>query len=152
VRARYILVPGHQPSPALGGSSYRSRPLLAVRLIGPGDSRLRDGILDTGADETIFEDSVAPLIGIDLSYAEERNVRLVGRAKAVRCRYAPVKMRITDRVETYEWTAVVGFAATRLRYQLLGHGGFLQFFDVTFRGDDRDVILTPNHSFPGTSP
>ena len=153
MRVPYILVPGHRPSPSLAGSTLRYRPLMAVRLFGPHASRLRDGLLDTGADETVFEDALAPLIGIELSHAEERNVRLVGRAKAVRCRYAPVKLRITDGVsETYEWTAVVGFAATNLRYQLLGHAGFLQFFDAEFRGADQEVILAPNRSFPGTGP
>jgi hypothetical protein len=58
---------------------------------------------------------------------------------------------ITDAVrETYQWTAVVGFVSTRLRYNLLGHGGFLDFFDVEFRGADREVVLIPNRSFPGT--
>jgi hypothetical protein len=32
---------------------------------------------------------------------------------------------------------------------LLGYAGFLQFFDADFRGADREVILTPNRSFPG---
>ncbi len=45
---------------------------------------------------------------------------------------------------------MVGFAATRLRYNLLGHGGFLEFFDAEFRGAAHEVILIPNASFPGT--
>jgi hypothetical protein len=45
---------------------------------------------------------------------------------------------------------VVGFASTRLRYNILGHGGFLQFFDAVFRGAAREVILIPNAGFPGT--
>jgi hypothetical protein len=45
---------------------------------------------------------------------------------------------------------VVGFAACPLRYAVLGFGGFLQFFDADFRGDDHEVILIPNSSFPGT--
>jgi hypothetical protein len=64
-----------------------------------------------------------------------------------------VQLRITDGVqETYEWTAVVGFVAARLHYNLLGHAGFLQYFDATFSGADQEVILTPNRSFPGTGP
>jgi hypothetical protein len=152
VRAPYIVVPGHRPSPSLGGSTSRYRPVMAVRLTGPRDTRLRDGLLNTGADETIFEEALAHLIGIDLSHAEARNVSLVGRPTPVRCRYAPVQVRITDGVETFEWTTVVGFAATRLRYQLLGHASFLQYFDATFRGVDQEVVLTPNRSFPGAGP
>ena len=64
---------------------------------------------------------------------------------------ASVQLQITDGLrETYEWTAVVGFTASRLRYSVLGHGGFLEFFDVEFRGADREVVLIPNRSFPGT--
>jgi hypothetical protein len=33
---------------------------------------------------------------------------------------------------------------------LLGHAGFLQYFDAEFRGADREVILAPNGSFAGT--
>jgi hypothetical protein len=43
----------------------------------------------------------------------------------------------------------VGFVAVRLRYNLLGHAGFLQFFDADFLGHDREVLLRPNRSFPG---
>jgi len=44
---------------------------------------------------------------------------------------------------------VVGFVAIRLNYNLLGHAGFLQYFDTEFRGADRMVVLTLNRSFPG---
>jgi hypothetical protein len=107
-------------------------------------------LLDTGSDNTVFEETIASLIGLDLSQAEERELGIVGRPQPVRCKYAPVPLRITDGLnETYEWTAVVGFVATRLLYALLGYAGFLQYFDAEFRGADREVILTPNRSFPG---
>jgi hypothetical protein len=123
---------------------------MAVQLTGPHDSRLRDALLDSGADDTVFEEAIATLIGLDLDNAEERQVGLVGRPSAVRCRYAPIQLRISDGAwETYEWTAIVGFVATRLRYNLLGHAGFLQFFHAEFRDEDREVILVPNRSFPG---
>jgi hypothetical protein len=94
---------------------------------------------------------MASLIGLDLRQAEERDLGIVGRPQPVRCKYASVQLRITDGLsETYEWTAVVGFVATRLRYALLGYAGFLQYFDAEFQGADREAILTPNRSFPGT--
>jgi hypothetical protein len=122
---------------------------VAVRVTGPSDTKLRDGLLDTGADDTVFTEALAALLGVDLRHAEERQLALAGRPQPIRCRYAHVRLRITDGLrETYEWTAVVGFAATPLSYNLLGHAGFLQYFDAEFRGADREVILTPNHSFP----
>jgi hypothetical protein len=150
VRIAYLPVSASQPILSLAGSLIRYRPVMAVRLSGPRDSRLYDSLLDTGADETVFEEDLATLIGVDLMGAEERGVGLVGRPGPVRCRYSAVQLRITDGTwETYEWTAVVGFVATRLRYNLLGHAGFLQYFDAEFRGVDREVLLTPNRSFPG---
>ena len=135
--------------PALGGATLVPRPILAVRITGPSGSRLRDGLLDTGADETIVDPSVAPPIGVDLSQALEREVNLVGRGR-IRCRYASVQLRISDGIaETYEWATVVGFAPFPLLRGLLGFAGFLQFFDAAFRGADQEVTLLPNVSFAG---
>jgi hypothetical protein len=125
------------------------RPIVAVTIAGPTGSRPRDGLLDTGADETLLDPSIAPLIGIDLSQAIQRDVHLVGRG-SIRCRYAPVKLRITDGIlETYEWDTIVGFAPFPLLRNLLGFGGFLQFFDANFRGAAEEVILFPNAAFSG---
>jgi hypothetical protein len=135
--------------PALGGTTVVPRPILAVRIIGPSGSRLRDGLLDTGADETIVDPSVAPLIGVDLSQAPEREINLVGRGR-IRCRYAPVQLRISDGIaETYEWDMVVGFAPFPILRSLLGFAGFLQFFNADFRGADQEVSLLPNSLFTG---
>jgi hypothetical protein len=122
-----------------------------VRVTGPRSTRLLDGLLDTGSDETVFEEVLAAAVGIDLAGSEEREVGLVGRSKHVRCRYASVELQVTDGLdETYQWNAIVGFVSTPLRYSLLGYAGFPQFFDAEFRGADREVVLTPNSSFPDT--
>jgi hypothetical protein len=132
----------------------RYRPILAVRLNGPGGGggALIDGMLDTGADDTVFPDTLAPRLGLDLSRAERRHVGLVGR-RSIRCDYAPVELRITDGInETYQWSALVGFIASALLARpLLGYAGFLQFFDAEFRGVDREVVLIPNSSYSGIS-
>ena len=146
----YLVAHAKSPLPSLGGSFLRPPTVLAVRISGPARTLLLDGLLDTGSDDTVFEEWVAVAIGVDLSHAPERQVGLVGRAKLVRCRYAPVELRITDGLhETYQWTTLVGFVSTHLRYSLLGHAGCLQFFDATFRGADQEMVLTPNSSFSG---
>ncbi len=140
-----------RPNPALGGRLFHYRPIVAVRVTGPRGDQTRDGLLDSGADATVFREREAIRVGIDLMGAVEQDIELVGRPASVRCRYASVQLTITDGLrETYEWTAVVGFTASPLRYSLLGHGGFLEFFDVDFRGADREVVLIPNRCFPGT--
>ena len=95
-------------------------------------------------------ETLAALLGLDLRHVEERQLALAGRPQPIRCRYAAVRLRISGGLrETSEWTATVGFVATRLNYNLLGHAGFLQYFDAEFRGADSEVALTPNPSFPG---
>jgi hypothetical protein len=149
MRIRYTPYTVRTAVPALGGATLVLRPLLALRITGPSGSRLRDGILDTGADETIVDPSVAPLIGVDSSQAPEREIHLIGRGR-IRCRYAPVQLRISDGIaETYEWDTVVGFAPFPILRALLGFAGFLQFFDADFHGADQEVTLLPNASFAG---
>jgi hypothetical protein len=146
-------VPGKskQPIPSLGGALTRWRPITAVRLTRPSHTWLCDGLLDSGADDTVFEEDLAALVGVDLSQAESRQLLLAGRPQPITCRYASVELRVTDGKETYTWTAIIGFAQSRLRYPLLGHAGFLQYFNSDFQGADRQVVLTANRSFPGTA-
>ena len=150
MRVPYLLARAKSALPSLTGSFIRPRPVVAVRISGPRRSVLVDGLLDTGSDDTVFEEWVATAIGVELTHAQERQVGLVGRSKLIRCRYASVQFRITDGIqETYDWTTLVGFVSTPLRYSLLGYAGFLQFFDVEFLGSAREVVLVPNASFPG---
>ncbi len=149
MRVRYLVGTATTPQPSLGGSLQRPRPVLFVRITGPTSFAVRDALLDTGADDTVFSERIAAAIGLDLAHVSPRSILLAGRG-AVPCRYAPAPLRITDGLsETYEWTAIVGFVSVPLRNPLLGYAGFLQFFDADFRGADREVILTPNWSFPG---
>ncbi len=110
MRVPYMPVPVRQPVPSLGGVLVRYRPVKATRLAASASSRLFDGLIDSGADDTVFSDSVATTLGIDLPGAAERAVHLVRRSRPIRIRYAPVQLLITDGdQETFEWTAVVGF-------------------------------------------
>lgn len=150
MKAPYLIARGRSPLPSLGGSLLRPRPVIAVRVTGPTQTRLLDGLLDTGSDETVFEEALAAALGVDFRQAEEREVGLVGRTQPVRCRYACVELQVTDGVrDTFRWNTTVGFVSTSLRYSLLGYAGFLQFFDAEFRGEDQEVVLRPNPSFPG---
>jgi hypothetical protein len=136
VKIAYLPINSKKPIPSLGGSLVRHRPVTAVILTGPAGTKIRDGLLDSGADDTVFTEDLATLLGIDLSHAEERKISLAGRANPVRLRYAPVKLRIADDAEAYEWTAVVGFISGKLHYNLLGHAGCLQYFNADFRGEE----------------
>ena len=150
MRIPYMVGVAGGPQPALGGSLLRPRPMMPVQFARPGSPVTRTSILDTGADDTVLPDWIAVALGLDLTGAEERPIGMVGRTP-MRCRYVPVEIQISDGVrETYRWTAVVGFVfAAALLRPLLGHAGFLQYFDAEFRGADHEVLLIPNRAFPG---
>ena len=53
----------------LGGRAVRPRPLVDVSVISPAATLVRQCLLDSGADDTLFLESWAPLLGIDLGSA-----------------------------------------------------------------------------------
>jgi Retroviral aspartyl protease len=57
---RYTPCPVSSGVPTLAGALIVPRPMLAVRITGPSGYRLHDGLLDTGADETILDPLIAP--------------------------------------------------------------------------------------------
>ncbi len=99
-------------------------------------------------DDTVFHESVAALIGIDLTNAPTGEATGVGMVPSP-IRYAQVNLRITDGREFCDWPAWVGFTTVPLRRPLLGYAGFLQFFDATFRGGREEVELVTNPFYPG---
>jgi hypothetical protein len=126
----------------------RYRPIIPIRVIGPSGSRLVDGCLDCGSDDTIFPLSLARKLAIDLIGAPQGLAHPVGGA-VVPYWYAVVVLRMSDGLETCEWNAMVGFVDLPLRWALLGHAGFLDFFNTDLRGAKREVCITPNTAFAG---
>src|SRR5262249_48913415 len=59
------------PVLTLGGRYARPRPLIPVLVTGPAGSSLIDGTLDTSADDTVFRESLATKIGLDLANAPQ---------------------------------------------------------------------------------
>ncbi|MGH7223261.1 MAG: hypothetical protein ACRELF_08535, partial [Gemmataceae bacterium] len=102
----------------------------------------------TGADDTVFPDRFAALIGVDLAGAPLGQATTANRAHFP-VRYSQVTLRLTDGVERREWPAWVGFSPAISR-PLFGFAGFLQFFTATFHGDREQVELTVNSLYPGT--
>jgi hypothetical protein len=133
----------------LGGRSVRPRPVIAVTLIGPTNSRLVEALLDTGADDTVFPEVLALKLGVDLSGAPQGIGAGVGKAAGV-LKYAQVTLRLTGGNERREWTAWIGFASLPLAYPVLGFAGCLQYFNSLFLGDREEVELMPNRLYPGT--
>jgi len=127
----------------------RHRPIIPIRLFGPSGSRLLDGCVDCGSDDTIFPLSLAGRLGIDLTGAPQGEACPDG-GTVVAYVYALVTLRLTDGIAACEWETTVGFVDLPLRWALLRHAGFLDFFDTVLRGAGREVLLTPNAMFTGT--
>lgn len=145
----YMPLPTRRPVPSLGGAMLRYRPIVPVGVSGPLGLRFVDSCVDCGSDDTIFPLSLARKLGIDLAGAPRGESHPVGGA-IVPYLYAAVTLRVSDGVETCEWQATVGFVDLPLRWALLGHAGFLDFFDTDLRGARHEVFLTPSSAFAGT--
>ncbi len=149
MRFSYYALKTRRPVYPLGGITVRQVPIHSLRLLGPLGDLARDCRLDPGADDSIFPEWVAHRLGIDLSSAPVGEARPVGGAP-IQYSFAPITFHLTDGLEICEWSAIVGFKDVPfMRWPLLGLTGFLQFFDVTFLGQNHEVIITPNSSFPG---
>lgn len=149
LRYRYTPVSVGGPVPSLGGRSVRPRPLVPVTLIGPGGSTVQRAVVDSAADDTVFPERVATLIGLDLSRAPARTGVGVGSG-GIALRYAAVTLRLAAGQERREWVAWVGFTTATFTYPMLGFAGCLQFFDVLLLGAREEVELTVNAMYPGT--
>jgi hypothetical protein len=137
------------PIYSLGGVTYRFRPIIPIGIIGPRGTLFRLATLDSGADDTAFSTSWARSLGIDLTHAPSGKARAANRTPFA-YRYAEVELQLTiDGNEKFAWRAIVGFSEGRKARGLLGHAGLMEFFDVAFFGERREVIVTPNSSFQG---
>jgi hypothetical protein len=102
--------------------------------------------LDTGADDCVFYEDTATLLGIDLANALTKTARGTTEATMM-FRYADVWLQLNGSDGTViEWAATVAFARNRASYPLLGYAGFLQFFNATFFGESEQVELVENNS------
>ena len=144
----YLRLPVRQPTPALGGRRFRYRPVVPIQILGPLTLPPVDGCIDCAADDTVFPLHLATRLGVDLATAPKGQAKVVG-GTLVNVSYAPVTLLLSDGFEAFEWNAVVGFATVPLRWALLGHAGFLDFFDVQLLGARREAMVAPNTAFGG---
>ena len=148
MRFAYLPLPTRQPIYPLGGLRVRYRPIVPIQIIGPQVLPPFDACIDSAADDTVFPLRLARRLGINLTAAPEGKVQPVGQI-ALTVKYARATLLLADGFESCQWEAIVAFADSPLRWALLGHAGFLQFFDTNLRGALRDVLLVPNTSFLG---
>src|SRR5262249_37575688 len=124
MRFHYRLSRANHPVLSLGGRWVRPRPIITVTVIGPADTRIVQGHLDTASDDTVFPETMAGKLGIDLTNAPVGEARGVGTGH-IAIRFSEVTLRIANGGERREWRAWVGFTSVALSRPLLGFAAFL---------------------------
>lgn len=131
-----------EPHPAEAHATVIYRPTIPVWLIGTASKALFYGLLDTGADDTVVAGSMADLVGIAVD--SEHISAILSASGPMPVAYGTVQLEVRQGKERYRWRARVGVADQPWQEPLLGHHGFLQYFDATFFGGKRQVRLKRN--------
>jgi hypothetical protein len=130
------------------GAKVRYRPIVPIHIVNPQVLPPIDACIDSAADDTVFPPHLAPRLGINLAAAPTGQARVIG-GSIINLNYVTVTLFLSDGVDAVEWDTVVGFSASPMRWALLGHAGFLEFFDVQLFGASRETVIMPNTAFPG---
>jgi hypothetical protein len=138
-----------EPTPASGAEDgYIYRPVIPFTLTGPLGSLDFYGLLDTGADETYITRRMAERLGLVIEDAEAYVIDSAGGEVTVA--YATATIELTDGTELHRWQATIGITDQEWSEAILGHGGFLEFFDALFRGHKHEAEFIRNESaLPG---
>jgi hypothetical protein len=147
VKFAYMPLPFRQRSPT-PTAKLRHRPIIPIHIIAPRTLPPLDACIDSAADDTVFPPHWATRLGIDLGAAPKGQAQVVG-GSVIQVSFAAVTLLLSDGYETCEWDAVVGFSAMPMRWALLGHSAFLEFFDVHLLGARREAPINPNTAFAG---
>jgi hypothetical protein len=130
-------------TPASGVEDGRIyRPVVPFSLSGPAGLVDFFGLLDTGADESYITRGMAERLGLDVKDASKYVIESAGGEISVG--YATVIVEVRDGDEFHRWSMTIGVTDQEWSEAILDHSGFLEYFDVVFRGADREVLITRN--------
>ena len=128
-----------EPSPAAPTRSIVSRPVIPITFSGPAGADNSYALLDTGADESYITASIAERLGVTpLSDAVGTVQSASGQ---ITIQYAQVTLDVTDGAERFCRQIVIGIVGEDWSEAILGHIGFLEYFDATFSHTDQHVPL-----------
>lgn len=121
-----------------------SLPLLKVTLRHGRKHLTVDCLVDSGASETLLNEDIAELLDIDLSKGETQQYSGIGENTIVGRRHELLlKVSVLD-----DWISInAGFVAQN-DIPLLGHSGFFESFDITFRAHQKRFEIKRPKSRP----
>ena len=108
------------------------------------------GLVDTGADNSIFPLSVATDLGIETVPGKGPGPTAFG-GQQIALPFAEVVLELTQEDTSIRWRARLYFAEfpnDSEKAVILGQEGFLDYFTATFIGEDCVLVLEPNKSIP----
>lgn len=126
------------------------RPELLVTISGPKGSATLVGLVDTGSDYSIFPQSFAELLGIELQPSMSPGARVFG-GQAVNLLSGVAALMVESDGEAVTWQTELEFftfGSDAAASAILGHAGFLEFFTAIFDGDALLLTLLPNQHLP----
>ena len=128
------------------------RPEVRITVHGPKGSGDFIALVDTGADNTILPESIARDLGIPLTAGKGPAATAFG-GQEIALSYADVQLELVHPDETLRWLARAFFVAdgSDTETLILGHQGFLDYFNATFSGEDCALDLAANSYLPRIS-
>ena len=127
------------------------RPEIPLRILGNTGAFPTWALVDPGSDETLLPLSIGHLVGAKMDTTQTwQTVGLGGQAVVVIL--GELRLALTDGLQTFRWSANVGFvdfADPKDEATLVGHAGFLDYFRVTFDGHLRTLEIEVTPAFAG---
>ncbi|MDA0588939.1 MAG: hypothetical protein O2820_14190 [Planctomycetota bacterium] len=133
-------------APETGVERVIYRPVIPLLVCGPEDGLLVAGLVDTGADNTLFPIALAEALDIELTRCAGPSPVAFGGG-TLETYFGTVMLQISDGNDDCEWEGRVLFHAGRDESIILGGQGFLEYFAVEFDGPARAMRLE-NDSMP----
>lgn len=132
------------PSPAAPDRTALYRPVIRVRLQGPKSFLKVWALLDTGADESYITQSVAEKLGVVPLSADATTIE--SASGEMKVWYGRLTVEVSDENEVHSFPTTVGVVGEEWSESILGHTGFLEYFDATFSYADKLVTLVRRES------
>lgn len=131
-----------EPTAAQPNIAFVYRPVIPFRIIGSAAAVICYGLLDSGADETILPRAMADLVGIHVDTKQTSVATSASGEMTVA--YGDATLEVGKGKGRYRWRTTVGVVDQPWQEAILGHAGFLHYFDALLSWGKSEIRLTRN--------